>query len=102
MRIPRHLLICGKKFTVKTDKSHDGGSVDLDKLSIEIGTLNPSEVAENLLHEIGEAILMIRDFRYVPQKEDIENGDYRFFMDHKDWQLFCKDLAAALAGIKFT
>jgi len=81
--------------------THDGGSVDTDTLTIEIGTLDPAEVAENFIHEVGEAVMMLRDFRYAPEKEDLENADYRFFLNHKDWQLFCKDMAAALAGVKF-
>lgn len=101
MKLPKHVLICGKKFTLKQNKAHDGGSFDEATLTIEIGTLDPDEVAENFLHEIGEAILAIRDFRFVPQKHELENGDYRFFLDHKDWQTFAKDLAIALRGIDF-
>lgn len=102
MQLPRYVMICGKRFTVKQDKSHDGGSFDEAASTIVIGTLDPEEVPENFIHEVGEAILAIRDFRFVPQKEELENGDYRFFLDHKDWQLFAKDLAAALKGVSFT
>ena len=73
----------------------------MDKPLIEIGTSDPSETAENFLHEVGEAIMMMRDFRYALEKEEPENGDYKFILDHKDWQLFSKDLSIALRGVKF-
>lgn len=101
MRLPRHVLICGKRYTVTADPEHDGGRADTATRRIEVGTMDPAEVPENLLHEIGEAILMERDFRYVPEKEELENSDYRFFLTHADWQLFCKDMAIALSGVSF-
>jgi hypothetical protein len=101
MRIPKKINICGRMFDVRTDTTHDGGSVDTDTRVIEIGTNDPEETPENLIHEVGEAIMIMRDFRYAREKHDLENEDYRFFMNHGDWQLFCKDLAIALKGIKF-
>lgn len=102
MKIPKSVNICGKRYTVKLNPEHDGGSGDSEKLLIEVGTSDPSEVAENLVHEIGEMIMATRDFRYVPEKDDeFDNGDYRFFLNHKDWELFAKDLSIALQGIKF-
>ena len=101
MRLPKSVNICGKTIAVVSDKTHDGGSFDEETNTIEIGTRDPDEVAENLVHEVGEAIMAIRDFRFVPEREEKENGDYRFFLSHTDWQLFAKDLAIALRGISF-
>ena len=88
-------------YTVISDPENDGGSVDASKLTITIGTLDSDEVGENLIHEVGEAIMMARDFRYAAEREQPENEHYRFVLDHKEWQLFCKDFAIALRGVKF-
>ena len=101
MKIPKRINICGKTFTVTTDKTTDGASGDAGKLTIIIGTFTPGDVAENLIHEVGELIMAIRDFRYAPEKEELENADYRFLLSHADWQLFCKDMSIAMRGIKF-
>ncbi len=101
MRLPKTVDICGKTYKVKADPESDGGTVDSDKLIITIGTSTPLEVPENIVHEFGEAIMMERDFRYAAEREQPENEHYRFVLDHKEWQLFCKDLAIALRGISF-
>ena len=101
MRLPKSVDICGKRVTVVANKEHDGGSFNQATYTIEIGTSDPGEVSENLLHEIGEAIMAMRDFRFAPEKEELENGDYRFFLNHADWQLFAKDLSIALRGVSF-
>lgn len=101
MRLPKTINICGKLYRVKADPDNDGGSVDTEKLTITIGTGDPSEVAENLVHEVGEAVMMARDFRYAAERETPENEHYRFVLDHKEWQLFAKDLSIALKGISF-
>lgn len=101
MKLPKTVNICGKNVTVQANKEHDGGSFDDQSYIIEIGTQDPDEVAENLIHEIGEAIMMVRDFRYAREKEEPENGDYRFLLNHEEWQLFAKDLAIALRGVSF-
>lgn len=75
--------------------------MDFEKLIIEIGTADPSEVAENLLHEVGEAIAVLREFRFAAEREEKENSDYRFVLTHAEWQLFSKDLAIALRGVTF-
>ena len=101
MKIPKTISVCGKKFAIKLNPKHDGGSSDLETLVIEIGTFDSSEVAENLIHEVGETIMMIRDFRYALEREEPDNGDFRFFLSHQDWKTFSKDLSIALSGIKF-
>lgn len=99
MHLPKSVNICGKKVTVVANKEHDGGSFDEDTNIIEVGTKDPTEIAENLIHEVGEAIMIIREFRFALEKEELNNGDYRFFLTHYDWQLFAKDLAIALRGL---
>lgn len=101
MRLPKRVDICGKMYAVIPDPDSDGGTVDTDKRVITIGTSDTKEVAENLIHEVGEAIMMARDFRYAAEREVPENEHYRFVLDHKEWQLFCKDFSIALRGVKF-
>ena len=101
MRLPKTVHICGKKVSIIANKEHDGGSFDIDTYTIEIGTSDTAEIAENILHEIGEAIMVMRDFRFAAEKEELENSDYRFILNHADWQLFAKDLSIALRGVKF-
>jgi hypothetical protein len=101
MRLPKTVNVCGKTVSVQANREHDGGSFDDESYIMEIGTKDPSEVAENFLHEVGEAIMVIRDFRYAKEREELENDDYRFLLNHTEWQLFAKDLAIALKGVSF-
>lgn len=101
MRLPKRVNICGKIFQIQIDATHDGGSVDFDKFIVEIGTKAPDDVAENLLHEIGEAITVMREFRYEKARAELDSADYRFLLTHDDWQLFAKDLSIAMRGIRF-
>jgi hypothetical protein len=101
MHLPKKINVCGKTVTVVTNKAHDGGSFDGGTYTIEVGTMDPDEVAENFIHEVGEAVMALRDFRFVAQKEEPENSDYRFVLTHSDYQLFAKDLAIALRGVRF-
>ena len=101
MRFPKTILVCGQPCKLIIKPEHDGGSFSCDKMEIVIGTRNPDVVAENFVHEVSEAILAIRDYRYVTEKMQLDSGDYRFFMDHKEFQLFIRDLALALRGITF-
>lgn len=101
MKIPSSVIVCGKPCKIVTDKTHQGGSFSSATMTIEIGTANPDDIEENFVHEVSEAILAIRDYRYITEVLEPDSGDYRFFMDHKEFQLFVKDLSIALRGISF-
>ena len=101
MKIPASVILCGKPCKIRVDPTHDGGTFDCTKMEIEIGTANPNEIEENFIHEVSEAILAILDYRYATERAELCNDDYRFFMNHKEFQLFIRDLAIALKGITF-
>ena len=101
MRIPKSVNLCGKPCKILTDNNSDGGTFNCTKREIVIGTLNPDVIEENFIHEISEAILTIRDYRYVTEQVELDNSDYRFFLNHKEFQLFVRDLAIALRGVQF-
>lgn len=88
--------ICGVTYQMIMCPNFDGGEFDASKCIIKIGTKNKKNVFENIVHEVGEAIMVIRDFRFASEVKQPDNGDYRFFLDHREWQIFCRDLSAAL------
>ena len=101
MTIPKTITICGKPNRVLLDKKHSGGSFDENKAVICIGTASPADIPEILVHEIFEAVLCVRNMRYAIQRSEPENGDYRFVFNHDEFELACKDVAAALKGVHF-
>ena len=101
MRIPAEIEICGKKNSVILDPTSNGGAFDEGKGIMIIGTGNKSDIPEVVLHEIVEAILVTRLMRYAIERQEPENGDYMFVFNHSQYELFCKDLAKALRGIRF-
>jgi len=102
MKIPETIIICGQPHKVILDPTSNGGGFDCVKREITIGTEDPKEIEENLVHEVCEAILAIRDYRYVTERGELDNSDYRFFFNHKEFELFARDLAIALHGLSFT
>ena len=100
MKLPKSVNICGKMFSVVSDKDSDGGNVDMEKRIITVGTMNKDDILENFLHEVGEAILVTREFRYAREREEKDSADYRFIMNHEEWTLFGKDMSIALKNLK--
>jgi hypothetical protein len=101
MIIPKKVNICGKMFDVVQNPEHGAGSFTESEMKIEIGTAYPEDVAENFIHEVAEAIMALRDYRYTPETLEPDNGDYRFFLNHKEWSIFAKDMSVALGGVNF-
>ena len=101
MKIPRSVILCGKPCKIIQESDHNGGEFSCAEMTIKIGTADPDQIEENFVHEVSEAILAIRDYRYITEKLEPDSGDYRFFMDHKEFQLFARDFAIAMRGISF-
>ncbi len=101
MKLPKTIPICGYPYKLKIDPTHDGGSFDEGTHTIVIGTLTATRVPDILLHEVTEAVYAIRNLRYVTERGEICNGDYRFFFDHDGFEQATSDIAIALAGISF-
>ena len=101
MKLPKTISLAGVDYKVVTNPNGNGGSVDLWKHVIVIGTEVPADVPEVLAHEILEALLTIRNLRYALEREKTDNGDYLFSFSHKEYEGIAKDLAAALKGVSF-
>ena len=101
MKLPKSISLAGVDYKVIANPTGNGGSVDLWKHIITIGTEVPSDVPEILAHEILQSLLTIRNLRYALERETTENGDYLFSFNHKEYEQIAKDLAAALKGVSF-
>ena len=102
MIIPKRVTLCGREFKVVTDKKSGGGSFSEGKNLITIGTYYKEEIPEIFAHEIFEAILAIRDMRYALQRDQADNGDYKFVFSHKEFEQAMKDVCLAFKGTKFS
>ena len=100
-KLPKIISLAGVDYKVITNPDGNGGSVDLWKHIITIGTEVPADIPEILTHEILEALLSIRNLRYALERETTESGDYLFSFNHKEYEGLAKDFAASLKGISF-
>ena len=101
MKIPKKIPICGRPYKVKVDPTHDGGSLSEADQLIVIGTVDPKKVPDIFLHEVWEATVAIRNFRYVLQRAEPDNGDYLFCMNHAQYEQVISDVANSLSGVSF-
>jgi hypothetical protein len=95
MKLPKIVNICGKEIPLKEKPKEGGGSFDFRDPLIEIGTKYKIDIPEIFIHEILEAILVERMFRYSLRNIG-ENGDYLFAFNHEQFNVICSDLANAL------
>jgi hypothetical protein len=95
MKLPKSVNICGKEIPLKEKRKEGGGSFDFRKPIITIGTKYEIDIPETFLHEILEAILVERMFRYQLRGVG-DNGDYLFVFNHEQFNIICSDLANAL------
>lgn len=94
MKIPKHIIISGKKYTVVLDPKRADGEGDLVKKQITVGTAIKGDAVEIFLHEVLEAILYERGHRYTCYAEG--NDGIRFVLSHHEFENAVKDLAQAL------
>jgi len=93
--IPKSVLICGVPYAVNVDPDVSGGYfTNDDKITVE-KTGTQFDQREIFLHEVLEAILVVRGVRYCRYSTN-ENSGYRFVMNHDDFEMVVRDLAAAL------
>lgn len=101
MKIPKEIIICGNKWKVVRD-GYNGGHFNCGKQTISIGKNLTEEISlEAFLHEVVEAIMCERSYRYDSERQQTANGDLIFLMSHKEMEHFVKDLKLALKGIEF-
>lgn len=95
---PDQIFLASHKFKVIQQPENDGGSFDYVTNEIKIGTksLNndPNYVWMVINHEIYEAAAACLNCRYQDRSVD---GNYKFFMDHKEFENMVNIAAHALS-----
>lgn len=94
MKLPKSLLICGKKRKITYDPKSSGGECDLTTGDIKVGTSNKDSILEILIHEIAEFILHSQGHRYSRYEDG--NDGLRFVLDHHAYENFIHELAAVV------
>lgn len=96
MRLPRSILIRGRKFSIFRTRE-PGAWFHVQEQWIKVGRgRNPCEDWEFLVHEIDEILLCMEDVRYMPEYGD----DPVFFMTHQAFQRISIDRAHVLLQLK--
>lgn len=92
MKLPKKVNICGKTYTVDQNDlvadSYGRTGPQLIVIGTEFGM--PERIWDSFVHETAELIMAENNFRYEC------DGEYRFVMDHKEFDKFAVDLAMAL------
>lgn len=99
--LPKKVKIAGKVFKIKYDKKTNGGTFDIDKMFISIGTKTPGRITEIMLHEILELIFEEKDLRYYIFKDKYSNDGLKFVFDHKEFESVVQELLNVLQQIDF-
>lgn len=85
---PKEISILSHTFKVRTDKNNAGGSFSFPDSEIVIGTAtlqsDPSYVFSVICHEVMEAVCVATGTRY---SDPSVPNDYKFFMDHKGFEV---------------
>ncbi len=95
--MPKQLLICGKTCTITYTDEDGGGETELSTGYIKVGTGNPSEVLEVLLHEVMEFILYSQGHRFTRYEEG--NDGLRFVLTHHDFENYIREFTFVLEQI---
>lgn len=101
MRLPKSIIICGKRFKILTDKKQDGGSFRESTRTILVGTKFKEYIIEILTHEVIEAIFAISGMRYKAEYNGFENGDLLFSFNHKEFENAIRNIVFAFQNINF-
>ena len=78
MKLPRKVIIAGQEWRVIKEPKEYGGRLEALELTMWIGTKRKCHIFPTFLHEVFEAICIMRDVRYSGHTE----GDYLFSMNH--------------------
>jgi UDP-N-acetyl-D-mannosaminuronate dehydrogenase len=83
----KSITILGATFKMKYDKTHDGGSVNVDPQIIEIGTkgyeYDPHYTISTISHEVMESILYFMGARFQNSRTQ---DCYLFNFDHQTFE----------------
>jgi len=94
---PKKIVIGGKEWRISYDSKKSGGSFQTSDYTIKIGTKYKQDIIEVFLHEVIEAALSNRMFRWPMW--DNTNNRMIFVFDHNQFEEIIKDLAYALKPI---
>jgi len=94
IKLPKAVNICGKTYSVHSDKNRWGGSCSTGSQKIVVGTAQDSSSHRRfttLVHEILEGVFLERRLRYEAPDEEIV-----FVMTHKQFSDCAMDVATAI------
>lgn len=96
-KLPKTVIIGGRDWKVEyqKDKNSNISEAFNTKSLIKIRSNCPAYIVEDLLHEVAESIMVERGYRF--SSHDINN--YRFVMNHQEFESFIIDLHLALKGV---
>lgn len=93
--LPKKIQICGKTFSISTNKVLPGGEFWLSTQQILCNAKCQERADEILLHEILEIILCEYRKRYNKAGAD-DNGSYLFVLTHDEFEQLVFELHGAL------
>ena len=100
MKIPKYVTIGGFRWRIIKDKTFGGGSFNGSIPEIRIGTKQgKDDINITFLHEIMEAILAEKLFRYKKGYKSDDNGNYLFIFNHQELEYITQDLCLALKDV---
>ena len=99
MKLPKTLLICGKKRKITYSPVRADGECDLTTGDILVGTLHKNELGV-LMHEVCELILYEHGHRY--ERYSTGNDGLLFSMDHHGMERVVQDIVYVIEqlGVK--
>lgn len=89
-KLPKEVVIAGQVWKVRTNQK-SGGCFDSTKNQITVGLKYPQDVLGIFFHEVIEALITMRGFRYA----DL-NGTHIFSMFHDDFNNLIQDFTYAI------
>lgn len=102
--MPTKILIAGVEYTITYKPNMSGGTTDLVKKFIHIGTRGKKDILNIFIHELGEAILYERGLRYDRYSGNDTNDGVRFILTHHEYENLIGDIitiVSQLKGLKF-
>jgi hypothetical protein len=98
--IPEFVTIGGKAYKVVVDPKTNGGSFSNNKCLMYVGSQEGLEAARQIFfHEVWEAILSERMYRFQKPYDKPENGHYIFVFNHDQFEESVKDFYLAIREI---
>ena len=95
MRLPRKVMISGRAYDVRRDRTkstgHGRGCLSHGKITVGSDG-DPEQAYETFVHEVMEVALLENDLRY----DRDGTPDFTYMMTHTEFDKYSKDIARAL------